>query len=117
MNEFADSCFVNHFRQGACRILIFWLIESYVIWEVCLGALKTRGLLLLLLYLNCKWVFTRWQGYYNKARHTNNTHHKKNNTPHSNETQHTTVIHFRSGDLHENHAIAASVSGIISAFS
>jgi hypothetical protein len=30
-------------------------------------------------YLNCKWVFTRWQWYYNKTQHTNNT-------PHSNKT-------------------------------
>jgi hypothetical protein len=26
---------------------------------------------------NCKWVFTRWQWYYNKTQHTNNTHHTK----------------------------------------
>jgi hypothetical protein len=29
------------------------------------------------LYFNCKWVFTRWQCYYNKTQHTNNTHHTK----------------------------------------
>jgi hypothetical protein len=27
-------------------------------------------------YLNCKWVFTRWQ-WYNKTQHTNDTHHTK----------------------------------------
>jgi hypothetical protein len=29
------------------------------------------------IYFNCKWVFTRWQWYYNKTQHTNNTHHTK----------------------------------------
>jgi hypothetical protein len=38
--------------------------------------------------LNCKWVFTRWQWYYNKTQHTN-THITQNNTPCSNKTQHT----------------------------
>jgi hypothetical protein len=28
-----------------------------------------------IIYLDCKWVFTRWQ-WYNKTQHTNNTSHK-----------------------------------------
>jgi hypothetical protein len=28
----------------------------------------------LFIYFICKWVFTRWQWYYNKTQHTNNTH-------------------------------------------
>jgi hypothetical protein len=32
---------------------------------------------LFFIYFNCKWVFTRWQWYYNKTQHTNNTHHTK----------------------------------------
>jgi hypothetical protein len=31
----------------------------------------------IIIYFNCKWVFTRWQWYYNKTQHTNNTHHTK----------------------------------------
>jgi hypothetical protein len=41
----------------------------------------------IIIYLNCKWVFIRWQWYYNKTQHTNNT----NNTPHSNNTTHKTT--------------------------
>jgi hypothetical protein len=32
-----------------------------------------KSFILLFIYLNCKWVFTRWQWYYNKKQHTNNT--------------------------------------------
>jgi hypothetical protein len=31
--------------------------------------------LCIIIYFNCKWVFTRWQWYYNKTQHTNNTSH------------------------------------------
>jgi hypothetical protein len=34
------------------------------------------------IYLNCKWDFPRWQWYYNRTQHTNNT-------PRSNKAQHT----------------------------
>jgi hypothetical protein len=45
----------------------------------------------LFIYLNCKWVFTRWQWYYNKTQHTNTvTHITQNNTPHSNTAHKTT---------------------------
>jgi hypothetical protein len=30
------------------------------------------------IYFNCKWVFTRWQWYYNKTQHTNNKTIKRN---------------------------------------
>jgi hypothetical protein len=31
-------------------------------------------------FLKCKWVFNRWQWYYNKTQHTNNTHQTKQHT-------------------------------------
>jgi hypothetical protein len=30
----------------------------------------------IIIYFNCKWVFTRWKWYYNKTQHTNNISHK-----------------------------------------
>jgi hypothetical protein len=39
--------------------------------------LKINMLVIIIIYFNCKWVFTRWQWYYNKTQHTNNTHHTK----------------------------------------
>jgi hypothetical protein len=35
-------------------------------------------------YLNCRWVFARWQWYYSKTQHTNNAHHTQ--TKHSTQT-------------------------------
>jgi hypothetical protein len=40
-----------------------------------------------IIYLNCKWGFTRWQWYYNKAQHTSNTHHTEY---HHTQTKHST---------------------------
>jgi hypothetical protein len=28
------------------------------------------AIIIIIIYLNCKWVFTRWQWYYNKTQHT-----------------------------------------------
>jgi hypothetical protein len=45
--------------------------------------------LLLFIYVNCKWVFIRWQWYYNKTQHTNKhtshkiTHHAQTKTQHT----------------------------------
>jgi glucan phosphoethanolaminetransferase (alkaline phosphatase superfamily) len=35
-------------------------------------------IIIIIIYFNCKWVFTRWQWYYNETQHTNNTQHKLN---------------------------------------
>jgi hypothetical protein len=29
-----------------------------------------NNIIIIIIYLNCKWVFTRWQWYYNKTHHT-----------------------------------------------
>jgi hypothetical protein len=42
---------------------------------------EDEGWYFFIIYLDCKWVFTRWQ-WYNKTQYTNNT-------PHSNKTKHT----------------------------
>jgi hypothetical protein len=41
------------------------------------GVFSQITIIIVIIYFNCKWVFTRWQWYYNKAQHTNNTHHTK----------------------------------------
>jgi hypothetical protein len=43
--------------------------DEDVTWE--LGEKK------IVIYFNCKWVFTGWQWHYNKTQHTNNTHQTK----------------------------------------
>jgi hypothetical protein len=43
-----------------------------------------HNILFITIYFNCKWVFNRWQWYYNKAQHTNNTTIKRN-------TEHKTI--------------------------
>jgi hypothetical protein len=55
------------------------------------SSLVKRSLIIIIItiiYLNCKWVFTQWQWYYNKTQDTN-THVTQNNTPRSNRTLHT----------------------------
>jgi hypothetical protein len=45
-----------------CRVLLWYII-------------------IIIVYFDCKWVFTRWQWYYNKTLNTNNTQHTQ--TKHS----------------------------------
>jgi hypothetical protein len=48
-------------------------------------AKRERNIIIYIIYLNCKWVFTRWQ-WCNTAIRRNT----QNNTPHSNNKEHTT---------------------------
>jgi hypothetical protein len=57
---YSDKC-----QTFVCSENISWHPRRWLTW-ICLLLL-----LLLLLCLNCKWVFARWQWYYNKTRHTN----------------------------------------------
>jgi hypothetical protein len=34
-------------------------------------------IVIIIIYFNCKWVFTLWQWLYNKTQHINITHHTK----------------------------------------
>jgi hypothetical protein len=53
-----------------------WVTEQCVVGcGVFHGALNMGTIFII--SFNCKWVFTRWQWYYNKTQHTNNTHHTK----------------------------------------
>jgi hypothetical protein len=55
--------------------------------KLCYVGLRQRNtLFFIIIYLNCKWVFTRWQWYYNKTQHT--THITQNN--HHTQTKHST---------------------------
>jgi hypothetical protein len=47
--------------------------------------------IIIFIYFNCKWSFTRWQCYYNKTQHTNNTHHTKQHTTLKQNTTHKTT--------------------------
>jgi hypothetical protein len=49
------------------------------------------GIIIIIIYLNCKWGFTWWQWYYNKTQHTNNTHHTKLHTVMKQNTAHETT--------------------------
>jgi hypothetical protein len=42
------------------------------------------------IYFNCKCVFSRWQWYYNKTQHTNNTTIKQNSTQNYTHNKHPT---------------------------
>jgi hypothetical protein len=55
------------------------VMKSSVFWDIII--------IIIIIYLNCKWVSTRWHWYYNKTQHTNNTHHT---ITHHTQTKHST---------------------------
>jgi hypothetical protein len=62
--------------------------------ESCTRTLSSQNVIIIItviIPLNCKWVFIRWQWYYNKTEYTN-TQITQNNTPRSNKTQHTNNV-------------------------
>jgi hypothetical protein len=62
----------NKLNFNDCLTNICWIIQLRNV-----AGTRSRVFAVVIVYLNCKWVFTRWQWYYNKTQHTNNTHHTK----------------------------------------
>jgi hypothetical protein len=59
---------------------------NFPIFELCHN-LKLFIITLIVIQLNCKWVITQWQWYYNKTQYKN-AHHRITQ-PHLDKTQHT----------------------------
>jgi hypothetical protein len=69
-NQFVSDISSSHWRSEATRVTSFVEVPTWVSHPQFI-------IIIILFYLNYKWVFTRWQWYYNKIQHTDNTHHTK----------------------------------------
>jgi hypothetical protein len=64
-------------KQSTCvQKITKYSYKAYLV----INKLFAQNTFLIIVYFNCKWIFTWWQWYYNKTLHTNNTHRTKQHT-------------------------------------